>query len=136
VPPRFLTLRDLYGGDESEAALTYPLPPDPDIALLFRVREKVLEYLTWAVPELELKDSRQAAWAIEAVCARLTEISKFVPGAIDADLERSKQIAAEFVTTTAPKNLEVFFRHEDHLGKDQEFCTAVNPDESDQAESS
>ena len=114
MPLHFLTLADLYGGEEWEAAVTYPLPPEPHISLLLRARDKIIDHLEFVTFNLLRTNPIQGARELHLSAARLTEIAALEPRAENADVRDAIQIAASFATTTRPRSLRGFRRLEDH----------------------
>lgn len=93
-----------------EPALTFPFPANPDPALLFKARDKLIEILNSVTNDLGQDDPEGAAHGIQCAAARLTEIADLAPAAINADLEASLDIAAKFRTTQEEKSLKGFRR--------------------------
>ena len=110
-----LTMEALDDPDDWEPALTFPFPPNPDIALLLKARDRVIEFLQVVPKELAQDgDLKQAAGEMHNAAARLGEIAALIPDAEKADLEESLQVAARFVTTTKARSLKGFRRLEDY----------------------
>lgn len=106
-----LTMAYLDGPDW-EPALTFPFPANPDLALLFKARDKLVEILKCITNDL-VQDDPETAHGIQTAAARLIEIAALAPAAINADVEASLQIAATLVITTQKKSLKGFRRLED-----------------------
>jgi hypothetical protein len=122
---RFLTLKDLYGEHEVEAALTYPFPPDACGALLERARDIILEHIRWVTNDLAPDSPQRADYEIRRCAVRLAEIVALAPAAGNIEVEKSIQIALE----RSPINTQVRclkgFRRQEYRLKERRFFTAV-----------
>lgn len=99
-----------------EPALTFPFPANPDVALLFKARDQVIEFLECMANDLAQDDPEGAARGIQRAAARLIEIAALTPAAVDVDIAASLDIAARFVATQREKSLKGFRRIEVQIG--------------------
>lgn len=70
-----------------EPALTYPLPPRPDIDLIDMAIDEVLNGLSFITSEVAQKDAERARRDIERAAARLIELTQAKPKAFAAWLQ-------------------------------------------------
>jgi hypothetical protein len=86
IPFPLLTMEALQAPDW-EPALTLPLPPAPDLRLLFAARDHVILFLQWVTNDLAQADPDKAKQEIQRAAARLIEIAALTPGAVSAHVE-------------------------------------------------
>jgi hypothetical protein len=104
APQPVLTVAILKANHQknSEPALSYPLPSEPDIELIDDAMDEVLNFLSFITVQVAQKDAVTAKREIQRACARLIELSEAKPKAFSAWLvdTEQKRLLNKFESTT------------------------------------
>lgn len=104
---------DALDGPDWEPALTFPLPPNPDIALLLKARDKVIAFFQWQIDPATQRDYEKTGYEIQRAHDRLREILALVPAAESADFAASIEVVSRVAFThTESRRLRGFRRIE------------------------